>query len=302
MAYPNPLSLNFGGVRREFKLHPVVVFSVLDHYKRRQDGQSRVIGTLLGRHEGNVVYITNCFPVPHAEEGEFKVSINVDYHNTMLALQQQVNANEVVVGWYSSGVQLNYISSLIHDEYVKQSEGPVKCSVHLTVDVALTGHRLGVAAYVSDTVSVPGAKAGEASKSLLALFEQVPLSLYAYEGEKIGVDALINSQPADNSAGRLDAPATILSDFDNLELSMDKLLDMLQTASTYVSQAASGEIVGDKQIGRALMHAVESIPTVPPESFHRVFNNQLQDLLMVVYLANITRTQLAISDKINGLL
>jgi translation initiation factor 3 subunit F len=293
MAHSTPLRLNLGGGRREFKLHPVVVFSVLDHYKRRQDGQTRVIGTLLGRYEGSVVYVTNCFPVPHVEEGEFKVSINIEYHNTMLALQQQVNANEVVVGWYSSGVQLNYISSLIHDEYTKQTHG--EAPVHLTVDVALTGHRLGVAAYVGDAVLF-------GAKPLMALFEEAPLSLYAYEGEKIGVDALINSQPADNSQGRLDAPATILSDFDNLELSMDKLLDMLQTASAYVAQAASGEIVGDKQIGRALLHAVEAIPTVPPDCFHRVFNNQLQDLLMVVYLANITRTQLAISDKINGLL
>jgi len=287
------LSLNFGGRRREFKLHPVVVFSVLDHYKRRSDGQTRVIGTLLGRHEGNTVYITNCFPVPHVEESEFKVKIDMEYHGTMLALQQQVNASEVVVGWYSSGVQISFISSLIHEEYRKQTlaEAPV----HLTVDVALTGHKLGVAAYVAETV-LAGAK------RVMALFEAAPLSLYAYEGEKIGVDALINSQPADQSTGRLDAPATILSDFDNLELSMDKLLDMLQTAGTYVAQAASGEIVGDKQIGRALMHAVEAIPTVPPEAFHRVFNNQLQDLLMVVYLANLTRTQLAISDKINGLL
>ena len=35
-----------GGV--EVEVHPVVLFSVVDHYSRREEGQGRVIGTLLG--------------------------------------------------------------------------------------------------------------------------------------------------------------------------------------------------------------------------------------------------------------
>ena len=42
-----------------------------------------------------------------------------------------------------------------------------------------------------------------------------------------------------------------------------------------------------------------AVPRVRPEAFDRAFNNSLQDLLMVVYLSNLTRTQLAITDHLS---
>jgi hypothetical protein len=36
-------------------VHPLVLLSVLDHHTRRQEGQLRVIGTLLGRRDGEKV-------------------------------------------------------------------------------------------------------------------------------------------------------------------------------------------------------------------------------------------------------
>jgi hypothetical protein len=54
-----------------YRVHPLVIFSILDHYQRRNDGQARVVGTLLGQQlEGNVIEIKQAFPVPHEEEEE----------------------------------------------------------------------------------------------------------------------------------------------------------------------------------------------------------------------------------------
>jgi hypothetical protein len=36
-------------------VHPLVLLSILDHHTRRQDGAGRVIGTLLGRRDGEKV-------------------------------------------------------------------------------------------------------------------------------------------------------------------------------------------------------------------------------------------------------
>ena len=55
------------GARASVSLHPGVLFSVLEHNMRRDEGQKRVIGTLLGVEDDGVVEITNCFPVPHKE-------------------------------------------------------------------------------------------------------------------------------------------------------------------------------------------------------------------------------------------
>ncbi|CAM9983334.1 unnamed protein product [Ectocarpus sp. 4 AP-2014] len=80
------------------KVHPMVLFSVLDHYLRRPENQKRVIGTLLGTVTANVVEITNSFAVPHLEKND-EVAVGKDFNKSMLALQQRVNGRESVVGW-----------------------------------------------------------------------------------------------------------------------------------------------------------------------------------------------------------
>ena len=52
-------------------------------------------------------------------------------------------------------------------------------------------------------------------------------------------------------------------------------------------------------MGRVLWEAVACVPVIADEEFERLFSNSVQDLLMVVYLANITRTQLALAQKID---
>ena len=56
------------GSSRHVRIHPAVLFSILDHYIRRDKKQVRVIGTLLGYVEGSAVEVTNCFAVVHRED------------------------------------------------------------------------------------------------------------------------------------------------------------------------------------------------------------------------------------------
>lgn len=106
-------------------VHPAALFSILDHYLRRNDPEptstedpssssseekkdassspsnvqpSRVIGTLLGVHNENEVEIRSCFAVPH-NESEEQVQLDIDYHKGMIDLHQKVNPEEVIVGW-----------------------------------------------------------------------------------------------------------------------------------------------------------------------------------------------------------
>ena len=63
------------------------------------------IGTLLGTVSGggSRVEVTNSYAVPHEEQAG-SVSLDVDFHRTMLQLHQKVHPNEGVVGWYSTGL------------------------------------------------------------------------------------------------------------------------------------------------------------------------------------------------------
>ena len=276
-----------------FKVHPVVVLSILDHYKRRPQGQQRVIGTLLGEEVGNTVVIKNCFPVPHqeSEDGE-SVAVDMAYHQTMLDLHQRVSPSDAVVGWYQTGTELNYLSSLIHAQYREDCE-VAEQPVCMTVDVACQGNQLGVHAYFGKEVQL------QEGEDCVGRFEQVPLAYIASHAEKIGVDVLINSVPDDEE--RLDAPANVLSSFDNLELALGNLLDSIETCLDYVSKVNSGVLEGDADIGRAISEALAVVPpSLDRESMLNMLDEKLQDLLMIVYLGNLTRVQLAIADELNA--
>lgn len=80
-------------------IHPVALFSILDHYLRRTDAQERVIGTLLGtRSDSGEVDIRSSFAVLHSETEE-QVAVDMEYHRTMYELHHRVNPKEIIVGW-----------------------------------------------------------------------------------------------------------------------------------------------------------------------------------------------------------
>ena len=86
-------------------VHPVALFSILDHYLRRKDEQARVIGTLLGTvSDSGEVEVRSSFAVPHSES-EQQVAIDGDHHRTMYELHHRINPKEVVVGWCAGPFQ-----------------------------------------------------------------------------------------------------------------------------------------------------------------------------------------------------
>lgn len=278
-----------------YTLHPLVVFSILDHYRRRAPGQRRVVGTLMGERSpnGDEIVIKSAFPVPHQED-EDQVAVDMDYHHSMLALHKSANPREIVVGWYSTtaGNPLTYISSLMHEVYRQQVSSQFE-PLLLTVDVAVKSLQLGVRGFIEKLVKVNG-------QSVLAKFEAIEVAYTAYDEEKIGVEALIRGAP-DESA-RLDAPANLLPDVENLEAAMVKLLDALDVCSNYVDSVLGGSVKGDVELAHAIQTALNSIPHLDQSTFSSVLTTHIQDLLMIVYLAKLTKTQIHIADKVNGLL
>ena len=79
-------------------IHPVALFSILDHYLRRNDTQERVIGTLLGTRNETEIEVRSSFAVLHSETDE-QVAVDMEYHRAVYDLHHKVNPKEVIVGW-----------------------------------------------------------------------------------------------------------------------------------------------------------------------------------------------------------
>ncbi|CAM9432821.1 unnamed protein product [Chrysoparadoxa australica] len=271
------------------KVHPVVLFSILDHHLRRSENQTRVIGTLMGKISANVVEITNSFAVPHSEKDD-EVAVGKEFNRQMFSLQQRVNSMEQIVGWYATsfdGAPIVDSSSLIHEFYTSECSSPV----HLVVDTALQHDEVGVKAFISSPLEVGGA-------ALANVFHQVKVQLESTEAERICTDRMVKGQeePFTSSEGL----AAVESDATKLEASMKRLLAMLKQATAYVDGCCDGSITPDPAMGRSIADSLAVVLRMKPEEFAKLFDNNLQDLLMIGFLSSITKTQLALAEKLTA--
>lgn len=229
----------------------------------------------------------------------------------MLALYKQVSPKDVVVGWYSTSgsnesassqstgstpAQLAYITSLMHEVY--RGQMPANSGIeplHLNVDVSMKSG-MKISGNINSVT-----RARDSRADLLANFQPVPIEMHAYEEEKIGVDALISGVPDDDT--RLDAPATFLTEAENIESAVGKILESMEALETYVDRCATGkEKQPNAELALQIHNLLSSMPTLDAATFNQTFATHIQDLLAIVYLANMTKNQLAIADKANMLL
>ena len=82
-------------------------------------------------------------------------------------------------------------------------------------------------------------------------------------------------------------------------MSMAKLLEMLESASGYVDSVSDGKTPPDDAVGRRIADTLGAVPRVRPDVFDKTFADAMQDMLMVTYLTNVTKTQLTIAEKLN---
>eukprot|EP01097_Dermamoeba_algensis_P002109 TRINITY_DN1838_c0_g1_i1.p1 TRINITY_DN1838_c0_g1~~TRINITY_DN1838_c0_g1_i1.p1 ORF type:complete len:352 (-),score=91.74 TRINITY_DN1838_c0_g1_i1:189-1199(-) len=288
------LNIGYSASPVSCKVHPMVVFSVLDHYVRREENQPRVIGALLGLNYDGVIEIKNSFPIPHhdIDENHEVVAIDKDFHKNMLELHQRANPSEIIVGWYATGSDVNESSVLIHDFFWREMQltNQHYPPVHLLVPTELKDQEeMTIRAYVSSPLNLSQAS----EKPLGVYFQPLQFEFVTFEAERFAVDQLIKHKSEEESQ-----TWELPSDLATLESSIRRLLKLITDVSNYVDNVVAGTTPGDTQIGRHLMETLALILKVDSNTFEKLFNSNLQDLLMTSYLSNITRTQLILSERL----
>ncbi|KAJ6515543.1 JAB1/Mov34/MPN/PAD-1 ubiquitin protease-domain-containing protein [Mycena sanguinolenta] len=284
-------------------IHPVALFSILDHYLRRNDEQPRVIGTLLGTRspDNTQIHVRSSFAVLHSENEE-QVAVDMEYHRTMYELHNRVTPKETIVGWYSTGSNLNTYSALIQNFYSQET------APHQAIHVALNtgaeeGEEAGVQAYVSSPVGV-------FPKPENCIFVPVPVRLQFQDTERSGLDLLTQTALSPNSTTA--QPVTSIA---NLDAALNTVSQMIDRVLAYVRQVLAGEVEGDKALGRYLMDTLGVAAIGEKGGEDKAFNASLQvrflvsvfcstaemcaqDTLMISYLANLVRAQAEVSARL----
>ncbi|KAL3265605.1 hypothetical protein HHI36_009809 [Cryptolaemus montrouzieri] len=265
------------------EVHPVVLFQIVDAYERRNADSQRVIGTLLGSLDKGVVEVTNCFCVPHKEYDD-QVEAELSYAMDIYDLNRKVNSNEVIVGWWATGHEVTNHSSVIHEYYARECNNPV----HVTVDTSLQSGRMGLKAYVCVSLGVPNGKQG-------SMFTAVPIDVTCYDPEVFALQLCQKTMGPSSNRPRQTHPVQDLSQVAEAGNKMGVLLDQVLS---YVEDVLADRIKPDNAVGRSLLDLVNSVPHMTNEQFSEMFNSNVKDLLMVITLSQLIKTQLQLNEKL----
>jgi translation initiation factor 3 subunit F len=268
-------------VNLKVKVHPVVLLQIADSYERRSQENHRVIGTLVGSIDKQCVEVTNCFCIPHKEYEE-RVEADIVYAQDMFELNRKVAPHESLVGWFATGNEITSHSALIHDYYARETKDPI----HLTLDTTLVSGRVTMKAYVFVPLGVPGATSG-------SMFTPVQVELVAAEPEIAGLDLLYKTK---YSKVRTVEP---MSELSKVSEAAGKMQVMLDAVIQYVEAVLEGTQEPDNSVGRALKDLMLSVPKMEAEQFDVMLSSNLKDLLMTVYLSQMTKTQLQLNEKLS---
>ncbi|XP_017769880.1 PREDICTED: 26S proteasome non-ATPase regulatory subunit 7 [Nicrophorus vespilloides] len=269
-------------------VHPLVLLSVVDHFNRmgKIGNEKRVVGVLLGcwRAKG-VLDVSNSFAIPFDEDDKDKSVwfLDHDYLENMYGMFKKVNAREKVVGWYHTGPKLHQ-NDIAINELIRRY-----CPNSVLVIIDAKPKDLGLPTEAYQAVEEVHDDGSPTSKT----FEHVPSEIGAEEAEEVGVEHLLRDIK-DTTVGTLSQRIT------NQLLGLKGLHLQLREIRDYLIQVGESKMPINHQIVYQLQDIFNLLPDINHDLFNKSFYVKNNDQMLVVYLAAMVRSIVALHNLINN--
>lgn len=127
------------------------------------------------------------------------------------------------------------------------------------------------------------------------MFTPVSVEVASYPPEIVGLQLCQKTMTGNAAHNKHVQPMLDLSQVSEASLKLNGLLDQVLA---YVEDVLAGSTPPDNAVGRALLDLVHSVPHMNHEQFSEMFNSNVKDLLMVVTLSQLIKTQLQLNEKL----
>jgi len=296
-------------------VHPLVLLSVVDHYKRVAHGtRKRVVGVLLGEVIRENVDVTNSFAIPFEEDSRNPAIFYLDhsYLEIMLSMFRKINAKERVVGFYSTGPEIRPNDSRIYSLMKRfLPELTVTPLVLVIIDVRSDQTAVPTTAYClmevldenyvrsSNIYTIVNEANTTSSNKMLSpqmtqTFSHIPCQIGAIEAEEVGVEHLLRE---------INDPTipTLTNLLESTDSSMGSLASKLITLKNYCETTVENpKAIVNQEIIRNMQEILNILPNLNVEEFLQSLLIQNNDTHMIIYLSSLIRTVIALHDLINN--
>lgn len=234
----------------------------------------------------NLIYQIFLFiTVPFDEDDKDKSVwfLDHDYLENMYGMFKKVNAREKVVGWYHTGPKLHQNDVAIN-ELIRRY-----CPNSVLVIIDAKPKDLGLPTEAYRAVE----EVHDDGSPTTRTFEHVPSEIGAEEAEEVGVEHLLRDIK-DTTVGSLSQRIT------NQLLGLRGLHSQLSEIRDYLVQVGQGSLPMNHQIIYQLQDIFNLLPDIFSDSFLDNLYIKTNDQSLVVYLAALVRSIIALHNLINN--
>ena len=271
----------------DVSLHPLVIMNISDHYTRvkmqqeNSQDQPQVYGALLGTQKGRSVEICNSFELVVSFNNSH-VELDKEYFTSKEESFKQVFTTMDFVGWYTIGSEPSHEDAQFHQQISTENENSLLLKLH---PLARNTQHLPISIYESLIEIVDGVPK--------LLFTPVPYSLATEEAERIGVDHIARTSML--GTGESSAVAEQLGAQHG---AVKMLYFRVRLIMDYLRGVQAGDLPKNHEILREISSLCDQLPILESRSFEKDFFSQTNDVLLMSYLAAITKGISAASEFI----
>lgn len=232
-----------------------------------------------------MIHIFIFIPVPFDEDDKDKSVwfLDHDYLENMYGMFKKVNAREKVVGWYHTGPKLHQNDVAIN-ELIRRY-----CPNSVLVIIDAKPKDLGLPTEAYRAVE----EVHDDGSPTTRTFEHVPSEIGAEEAEEVGVEHLLRDIK-DTTVGSLSQRIT------NQLLGLRGLHSQLTEIRDYLLQVGQGSLPMNHQIIYQLQDIFNLLPDIANDNFIDNLYIKTNDQSLVVYLAALVRSIIALHNLINN--
>ncbi|KAI8075409.1 putative COP9 signalosome, subunit CSN6 [Gilbertella persicaria] len=274
-------------------VHPLVLLNISDHYTRTKLQNPSIIehgkmyGALLASQSGRDIDIINSFEL--ASQQDPHVILDKSFLLYKLEQLKQVFPTLDFMGWYSLGSTPSETDLRLHEQFLQLNESALFLQLDpntLTTSGGVKEFPVDIYESIMDIVN---------ERTRLA-FIKADYKVETGEAERIAVDHV--AKPSSSSA-ETGLGSTLISHLTTQRNAIAMLHTRIQFLLQYLEDIASGVMPMDHDVVRQISSLCKRSPILEKKAFEEQFTTEYNDVLLVAYLASITKGLNTVNDLVD---
>ncbi|CAM6090918.1 unnamed protein product [Calypogeia fissa] len=276
-----------------FKLHPLVIVNIADHHTRVKAQNSggvgsaprpapRVFGCVLGVQTGRTVEIFNSFELTYDPALE---CLDRPFLETKQEQYKKVFPKYDVLGWYSTGSDVQDSDMQIHKALMDINESPIYILLNPAINHAQKD--LPITLFESELHIIEGVPS--------LIFVKSSYTIETVEAERISVDHVAHIKPSDGST----ATTQLAAHLTGMHSAIKMLNSRIKVLHHHLVSIQKGEVPYEHSLLRQISSLVRRLPAIDSPKFQDDFLMEYNDTLLMTYLATITKCSSTINELVD---